>query len=49
MAQTNAPPEWVKGLFERAAQDTMRLYNQESGKAVWQKSGKAVQRVAGFK
>ncbi|GAA5105527.1 tail fiber domain-containing protein [Bartonella jaculi] len=33
--QTNAPPEWAKGIFERAAQDAMKFYNQGSGKAVY--------------
>lgn len=33
--QTNAPPAWAKGIFERAAQDAMKFYNQGSGKAVY--------------
>ncbi|WP_142416424.1 tail fiber domain-containing protein [Bartonella massiliensis] len=41
--QTNAPPEWAKGIFQRAAQDAMNFYNQGSGKAVYEG-----QRVAGL-
>ncbi|EJF87323.1 MULTISPECIES: tail fiber domain-containing protein [Bartonella] len=41
--QTNAPPEWAKGIFERAAKDAMNFYNQGSGKAVYDG-----QRVAGL-
>ncbi|WP_074380627.1 tail fiber domain-containing protein [Bartonella doshiae] len=41
--QTNAPPEWAKGIFEHAAQDAMTFYNQSSGKAVYDG-----QRVAGL-
>ncbi|OLL54717.1 tail fiber domain-containing protein [Bartonella henselae] len=41
--QTNAPPEWAKGIFERAAKDAMSFYNQGSGKAVYDG-----QRVAGL-
>ncbi|VEJ45289.1 tail fiber domain-containing protein [Bartonella vinsonii] len=33
--QTNAPPEWAKGILEHAAKDAMTFYNQGSGKAVY--------------
>ncbi|WP_455466910.1 tail fiber domain-containing protein [Bartonella sp. B39] len=41
--QTNAPPEWAKGIFQRAAKDAMNFYNQGSGKAVYEG-----ERVAGL-
>ncbi|MEL6093361.1 tail fiber domain-containing protein [Bartonella schoenbuchensis] len=34
--QTNAPPAWAQGIFKLGAHDAMNLYNNGSGKEVYQ-------------